>query len=386
MSYRMSFWSFLWFAVGLSLTLGGALVAARGAGRLSDAAGFSPLFRALVPLAFAASLPELAVAWHGTIATIDLSELALGDGVGSVIANYFLALAVAALALPLIVSPRLLRFAFPLGIVLTLAMLGAAWTGTIVPAVGGCLVLVAVVWPIVVTALEASSKRPAKKSRKSQAKRATQETDASPARAESRRILLFDAVGCAAGAVAIYFGSRLFLSTSPKFASLTGLDETTFGLVIVALVTTSPEAVLCLLLSLRGDRQAAPGIVVGSGLFSLTAALGVAALHSPEGLPVPEVLFELALPIAIAAGLACVPTFYGLQRLSRSSGLALFAFYVAFVVYVIVDENLSPADNADDAQQSRFYAMFLLAIGLIVVLSLIAIVERLVQKARLADE
>lgn len=382
----MSAWSFLWFAVGLSLTLGGALVVARGAARLSGAVGFSPLFRNLIPLSFAASLPELALVWQSTSEATDLPGLALGDVVGSVIANYLLALAVAALALPLVVPPRLLRFAFPLAIVASLATLAAAWTGAIAPVVGGWLALTALVWSVVVIVLERPSTRPARKSRKDQAKRTTPKADAPSASSRSRRILFFDVVGCVAGAVAIYFGSQLFLSTAPKLASLTGLDETASGLTVVALVTTLPEAILCLLLTLRGDSETAPGIVVGSSLFNLTAVLGLAALRSPEGLPVSPAVFELALPVAIASGLACVPSFYGLRHLSRASGLALFAFYVGFVVYVIVGESLYPPEDSDDAQQVRFYAMFLIAIGLIVVLSLIAIVERLVQKARLADE
>jgi TRAP-type C4-dicarboxylate transport system permease small subunit len=75
-----------------------------------------------------------------------------------------------------------------------------------------------------------------------------------------------------------------------------------------------------------------------------------------------------------------------MRHLSRFSGLVLFAFYVAFVVYAIVGENWRQAADPLEAQQARFYAMFLIAIGLIVVSSIAAILERLAQKARLADE
>src|SRR5688500_2331241 len=121
----MSALSFLWFAVGLSLTLGGALVVARSAARLSGWVGLSPLIRSLVLIAFATSLPELAIARWATDQAIDLPDMALGNVVGGVIANYLLALAAAAIALPLVIPSRLLRFAFPLAIVASLAAIAA---------------------------------------------------------------------------------------------------------------------------------------------------------------------------------------------------------------------------------------------------------------------
>lgn len=378
--------SFLWFAVGLSLTLGGALVVARSAARLSDAIGLSPFIRGLVLLALATSLPELAIAKWATHQAIDLPDLALGNIIGSVIANYLLALAFAAIALPLVIPSRLLRFAFPLAIVASLAAIATAWTGAIVPAIGGCLLLTAVVWPIAALAFErrATASPRSTRKEKEKAKRPSEKAPALPSR--SWRTV---AVGCTwfvAGIVAVTVGARLFLAAAPKFAGLWGLDDSTFGLTVVALATTMPEAALCLVLTLRGDRESAAAIAVGSSLFNLTAVLGVATLGSDNGLAVPPVIFELALPFAIAAGLACVPSFYGMRHLSRLSGLALFAFYVAFVAYALVGEDAFPTESDERAQQVRFYAMFLLAIGLIVVTSIVAIAERLVQKARLADE
>jgi cation:H+ antiporter len=188
------------------------------------------------------------------------------------------------------------------------------------------------------------------------------------------------------GAAALALGARWFLAYATELTDLLRVDESTWGLTVVALVTTAPEASACLALTLRGDREGAVGVAVGSSLFNLTAALGLAAIRSPEGLEVSPVLFEFALPIAIAAGFACVPSFYGMRHLSRFGGLVLFAFYVAFAVYAIVGENWRQAADPLEAQQGRFFAMFLIAVGLIVVSSIAAILERLAQKARLADE
>lgn len=382
----MSLASFFFFAAGLSLLLGGALVMARGAARLAEALGLSATARSLVPVAFAASLPELAIAWRTTEESVDLPDFACSVVVGSVIANYLLALAAAALALPLVIPPRLLKFAFPLAIVLSFAMLGAAWTGSIAPALGGCLILSAVAWPIVAIGLERLATAPEKKPRKRRPTRSHPVPDATFSPGASARRLALDVVWSLAGMVAVFFGVRLFLGTNWELAKLSGLDETTYGLTVVAFVATLPEFVLCLLATFRGDRESACGIAVGSSLFNLTAALGVAALRSEDGLVVPPVVFELALPVAIAAGLACVPAFYAMRRFGRASGLGLFAFYVGFVAFAIVADRAYPTESEEAMQEIRLSAMFLFTIGLIVALSLVAIVERLMQKAKLADE
>lgn len=383
---RMSMLSFVWLFAGLSLLLGGAFLALRGASQLAEWLRFSPAMRGLVPIALAATLPEIAVAGWATSPEFDLPDLAIGDVVGGVIANYLLALAVAALALPLAIAPRLLNFAFPLALLAALAMLGAAWTGEITEVIGASLVAAAVVWPVVAIRLDRRDASPRSSSKRERSKRAAAKPSDSADSVKSRRSSIVAALSCSVGAFAIYFGASWFLVYAIETADALGLSKSTSGLTVVALVTTFPEAVACLVMTLRGDREAAVGVVVGSSLFNLSAALGLAAARSPGGLEVSPVLFEFALPIAIAAGLACVPAFYGMRRLSRGSGLALFAFYAAFFVYATVVENGYAANDPIEAQQTRFYAMFLIAIGLIVVLSVIALVERLVQKARVADD
>ncbi|HEV7282126.1 MAG TPA: hypothetical protein VGN57_18125 [Pirellulaceae bacterium] len=385
----MSLVSLVWLGAGLSLLLGGAFVAIRGASRLGEALRLSPTTRGLVPIAFAASLPELSVAVWATGRELDLPALALGDAIGGVVANFLLALAVAALALPLVISPRLLRFAFPLASLASLASLATlavAWTGEIASIVGVWLLLTAVVGPVVAIVLDRRDATPPSHRKRERSKRvATKPAEPAPP-VRSKQASAITALSCFAGAAAIYFGTRWLLIHSPELADVLRLDEATYGLTVLALVTTLPEAVACLILTLRGDREGAVGVVIGSSLLNLTAALGLAAMRSSEGLEVPPVVFELAIPIGIAAALACVPSFYGMRQLSRASGLGLFAFFVAYFVYATVGENWYRQDDPVEAQETRFYAMFLIAIGLIVVLSAIAMFERLAQKARLADE
>ncbi len=101
----------LTFILGLVLLLVGAEILVRGASRLATASGISPLVVGLTVVAFGTSAPELAITIQSTLA--GQSDLALGNVVGSNIANVLLILGLAALISPLAVAPQILRLDIP---------------------------------------------------------------------------------------------------------------------------------------------------------------------------------------------------------------------------------------------------------------------------------
>jgi cation:H+ antiporter len=101
----------LLFLVGLAFLVLGAEVLLHGAARLATAVGISPLVVGLTVVAFGTSAPELAVTIQSTFAS--QPDLALGNVIGSNIANVLLILGLAALMRPLVVAPQILRLDVP---------------------------------------------------------------------------------------------------------------------------------------------------------------------------------------------------------------------------------------------------------------------------------
>ncbi|MEZ4681225.1 MAG: hypothetical protein R2932_44125 [Caldilineaceae bacterium] len=100
------------FCIGLVILVVGAEVMVRGASRLASAFGISPLVVGLTVVAFGTSAPELAVSIQSAIN--GQAELALGNVIGSNIANILLILGIAAVTAPLVVASQLVRFDVPL--------------------------------------------------------------------------------------------------------------------------------------------------------------------------------------------------------------------------------------------------------------------------------
>jgi cation:H+ antiporter len=117
----MSISTLLTFLLGLVLLIGGAEILVRGASRLATATGISPLVVGLTEVAFGTSAPELAISIQSTLA--GQSDLALGNVVGSNIANVLLILGLAALISPLTVAPQILRLDIPVMIAVSALLL-----------------------------------------------------------------------------------------------------------------------------------------------------------------------------------------------------------------------------------------------------------------------
>lgn len=117
------------FVIGIGLLIYGADIMVSGASSLALAVGISPLVIGLTVVAFGTSAPELAVsvqsAWRGA------PDIALGNVVGSNIANILLILGLSASIAPLLVAPQILRFDVPLMIGISLLMYVLALNGTL---------------------------------------------------------------------------------------------------------------------------------------------------------------------------------------------------------------------------------------------------------------
>ncbi len=304
-----------YFVLGLFLLLLGGDSVVKGASGLAQRLGWSPFKAGLLLVAFATSIPELAV--NAMAFSRGNTDLALGNAVGSNIVNIGLTLAVAAIAAPLLLQMRLLagQIVFLLvatGLLLVFALDGALarWEGAVMLA--GFIALLAYM-------LSRSNQEPA-----------VVQTELAQF-ADTRTGMVQNLVRVAIAAVALFFGGKLVVENAPLLGSAMGFGSLLTGLLLVAIATALPEVVTAVMAARQGQPNVVAGHVLGASLFNLLFIVGGMAVIKP--IVIPASFVGLELPAAMAFVLALYPIFGGDLRISRREGGVLLALFVAFVAF-----------------------------------------------------
>ncbi|MFN3842004.1 MAG: calcium/sodium antiporter [Rehaibacterium terrae] len=303
------------FAGGLLLLVLGADAFVRGAGGMALRFGISPFVVGLTLVGFGTSVPEMAV--NMTAVLDGRTDLAVGNIVGSNIANVGLILGCAALVAPLTVQMRMLRVEMPL-LLLSCALLWLlalnGWLGRF----DGLLLLAGFV---VLMGLIASQAR-------SEPEAVQEELGHS---ATARGGVVINGTRIVLGFAGLLGGAHLMVDSAVDLARLWGIGELVIGLTIVAIGTSLPELAASLVAAWRGDVDIAVGNVVGSCLFNLLLILGASAALRP--LPIESSMLWVEIPLMTAFALAIYPLARGDLTLGRRQGLVLLAAFAAFMGY-----------------------------------------------------
>jgi cation:H+ antiporter len=318
----MTLTTIIFFVAGLILLIGGAELLVRGASRLALAVGISPLVIGLTVVAFGTSSPELAVSLQSSLA--GQADMALGNVVGSNIANVLLILGCSALAAPLVVSRQLARLDIPLMVAATLLFWWLASNGRL-SQVESFILFMGIVGYIILSSY--------KSRRESQAAAATG-PEAAPALG-GRQIAL-NVLLVLVGLGLLVLGADWLVDAAVAVAEYFGVSQLIIGLTIVAVGTSLPELATSIVASLRGERDIAVGNVVGSNLFNLLAVLGVAGMVTPGGLAVSTPALRLDIPVMTAVALLCLPIFLTKSSVSRREGAFLLLCYATYLGYLIL--------------------------------------------------
>ena len=298
----------------LFLALGGDSLV-KGAAGLAQGLRIPRFTIGLCLVAVATSLPELAVNARA-VASGDRA-LALGNAVGSNIANIGLTLGLAALAAPLVLRWRALS---PLLAVLLLATLGVVLLSLDggLSRIEGLAMLLAFAGVVAFTAMRADDESP----------EVREEVDAFTA---TRGGLGLNLVRVAVAAVLLWFGAGWIVAQVPVIGHALGMDSLVAGLVLVAIGTALPEAAAAVAAARRGQGDIVAGHVIGSSVFNLLLVLGGMAAVGGT-VPVPASFVRLELPVAFLFALLLVPLLRGSTTLSRGEGGLLLAAFAAWVV------------------------------------------------------
>jgi len=314
--------------VGLKLVIGLVLLIfaadwlVKGASRLATRLGIPPLIVGLTVVAFGTSAPELAVSVQSAFS--GNADIAMGNVIGSNIANVLLILGLSAIIAPLTVHAQLIRLDVPLMIGLSVLILLLGLDGVLGRGNGAILVacLAAYIGFLAWTAKRGASDAPS-------------EFDAEFGDKPEGSVPL-DIGLIVVGFAGLVVGANLLVSAAVAIATAMGVSQLVIGLTVVAIGTSLPEIATSLIAASKGERDIAVGNVVGSNLFNILAVLGISSLIAPSGIAVAEAARAFDLPVMIAVAVACLPVFARGSSIARWEGALFLFFYVAYTAYLVM--------------------------------------------------
>jgi cation:H+ antiporter len=305
------------FVLGLIVLAGGAELFIRGAVRVARKLGVSPYVIGLTLVGFGTSAPELVV--NLSAALNDAPDLAIGNVVGSNIANVGLILGLAAVVRPLTARMRLLWVEVPLVIAVSAGLWYLASDG-VLDRNDGLIMLGGFVLMTVYIALTAKGEPPEVKKELGMAV---------PKLERAWVSVLFVVLGLAG----LIGGAELMVRSAVSVAKAWGVSELVIGLTIVAVGTSLPELASTLAAAYRGDSDIAVGNVVGSNIFNILLILGATA--QVASLPVSEYLLRVELPVMLGFAVLLLVVLMTGQRVRRWEGVLLLVSYAGFIGWVV---------------------------------------------------
>jgi cation:H+ antiporter len=307
----------LWVAGGLVLLVVGGDALVRGAVALARRLRVSPLLIGLTLVGFGTSTPELLTSLQA--AWIGAPGIAVGNVVGSNIANILLILAVAGLIRPLATSRAALARDGTVVAVAALACLFLALVGTLERWAG------AVLLAGLVTYVVHTYRRERAVTDASARMHAAEAGVAEPGPHGVIAATAFTLGGLALTVV----GARLLVTGAVELARGAGVSETLIGLSLVAVGTSLPELVTSVVASLRRQGDVAFGNILGSNIYNVLGILGVTALVRP--IPVPPEILAVDIWVMLAATAALLVFAATGRRLDRRESAVLLVVYLAYV-------------------------------------------------------
>lgn len=305
--------SFIWLAAGIALLTYGAGRLVAGSSAMALRTGVSPLLIGLTVVAFATSSPELLVslvaAFQGS------SAIAVGNVVGSNIANIGLVLGVAALIFPVRGDAGITRRELPVMVLALLFFTSLLYNNMISRPEGISLSLLLIAFLMYQTRVA--------RAQMSAFEDTVQEV------LQHKTVPMWLAVFYVVlGGACLYVGSEAFLIGAVGLGGLLGISEAVIGLTIVSIGTSLPELATTLAAALKKQTDMALGNIVGSNIFNVLAVLGITGSIIPLGagsVSYIDLGYMLALAFVLWGAMAWK------QQAGRMLGAGLLFTYAAYI-------------------------------------------------------
>ena len=309
---------YLQLILGFALLVAGGEALVRGAVSVASRFGVSPLLIGLTLVGFGTSTPELVTSLQAALG--GFPGIAVGNIVGSNIANILLILGVAAIIMPMFIEPVAFRRDGTALAIATVLAVGAILFGSLDRWMGGILLAALLTYMWVAYRTDSVT--------------VTSGTSQASPEVAPIPVSIWIALGLAVGGIAVtILGARLTVDAAVTLALLWGMSEAVVGLTVVAIGTSLPELVTSVMAALRRESGIAFGNVIGSNIYNILGILGVTALVKP--IPIPTQIAQLDVWVMAAATLGLIVAVAARRRIERRIGLVFLGAYAAYMGWLV---------------------------------------------------
>ncbi|MDY2588360.1 calcium/sodium antiporter [Winogradskyella aquimaris] len=310
--------SVFYVLAGLALLVVGGDFLVRASVGLSFKLKISKLVIGMTVVSFATSAPELLVSLQAALDGV--SDIALGNVIGSNIANIGLVLGITAIISPLAVDRDFYRLNWPMMMLVSFALYYFLKNDEILSALEGVILFIALLIFLVI--LIRSSRKSIKAN--------LDEVDDTLAEVSNFKIVAWLIIG----ACGLYFGSEWLVDGAKQLASAIGISDYAISVTVIAIGTSVPELAASVIAALKREKAISLGNLIGSNIFNIASVLGLTAIIKPIAVnpETPEILstniFWMITFAAILVPLIFIPKRFEIGRLK---GMLLFGGYMVFV-------------------------------------------------------
>lgn len=307
--------------IGLTLLVWSADRLVFGAAALAKNLGVTPLVIGMTILAMGSSAPEMMVS--ATAALDGKTDTAVGNVLGSNIANIALILGITALLKPLSISSEIIRRELPLMMVVTLIAGGLLWDNHLGFYEGVLLVILFVIFLLAMLKISRNAKSsgdPLVDEQESEIPEGVSNTAAT--------------IWTVIGLVLLPYAASMLVDSSVTIAKHFGMSDLVIGLTIIAVGTSLPELAASVASIFKGEDDMAVGNIIGSNVFNILAVMGLPGLLNPSELS-PLAMDRDYLVMLGVSVLLVLMALGKRRRINRVEGAILLATFVAYQGYLL---------------------------------------------------
>lgn len=267
---------YLFVFLGLVLLVVGGEFLVRSSVALSFKLHLSKMVIGLTVVSFATSAPELLVSLQAALN--GFSDIALGNVLGSNIANIALILGITTIISPLAIDKDFFKLNWPVMALLSIGLYFILKSGMEISRSEGValvLILVVYLWILI---------KRAKKQRHTQP--VDDSIDEGLSKASNFKIFFWLLIG----GVSLYAGSEFLVNGAVALAEGFGISERIIAVTMIAVGTSIPELAASVIAALKKEKAISLGNLVGSNIFNISSVLGITAIIQPIAVKSPEVL------------------------------------------------------------------------------------------------
>ncbi|MBI2436403.1 MAG: calcium/sodium antiporter [Candidatus Magasanikbacteria bacterium] len=309
--------------IGLGILILGGESLVRGASSMARKLGVKPLVVGLTVVAFGTSMPELVVNIFSAIG--GNTDIAIGNIIGSNIANILLILGISAIIFPLTVQKGTTWKEIPLALLAAVLIFimgndlffDGVSNNALTRTDGLALIAFFIIFLYYTFGI------------------AKVEGDISEGKDEQKKYTWPVSIGFTlAGVLLLFIGGKILVDNAVILAKLAGMSEALIGLTIVAIGTSLPELITSVIAALKKESDIAVGNVIGSNIFNIFWILGFTATLSP--LPfIPQMGFDVIINIIATLLLFFFMFVSGKHKLDRAEGVFFVLAYISYVSFLI---------------------------------------------------